>query len=159
MITKPYILSDYGAEKTAALVSIFKRAILAIDNKIYNIKQKHAWIGKRSLIDWHQRFIQTQPIIAYLNHTPVGFIEFDRQTGHIDCFYVDPNYQHKGIGTALFQHIYTLAKNNHLTALSATVSDTAYSFFLHHNFNAIERRHYQREEVSLLATEMLLSLK
>jgi putative acetyltransferase len=89
---------------------------------------------------WSARLAQTLPFVALAQgETIVGMAEVDGQ-GFIDYFYVHPQWQHQGIGSALLATLETEAARLNQVALEADVSITAKTFFLAHGFSILEEK-------------------
>ena len=145
------MVRNYQPQDSQALATIFKNAILALDNSIYSPRQKQAWLGNHSDEFWQSRFEQTKPLVAVLNDVVVGFIEFGFENGfgEIGCFYVEPSCQNQGVGQALFGKVLNVAKDNHVRQIQVYASHIAKVFFEKQGFRVIQKNSVERERVML----------
>ena len=143
------MVRNYQPQDSQELATIFKNAILAVDNSIYSPRQKQAWLGNHSDEFWQSRFEQTKPLVAEIDSNPVGFIEFDSLTGEIGCFYVEPSCQNQGVGQALFDKVLEMAKSNAVKEIRVFASHIAKPFFEKQGFRVIQKNSVERERVML----------
>jgi len=88
---------------------------------------------------WRTRLAEKQPFIAVTGNTIVGMAELE-ETGFINFFYVHPEFQNQGIGSALLSRLETEAININLSQLFSDVSITAKPFFERRGFCVTEAR-------------------
>ena len=141
------------------IVELYYHAVHAIDNKIYSEKQKVAWASKP--IDyqkWATRLQQIQPYVGLVNDKVIGFIEFEPD-GHIDCFYVDPDYQGLGYGRMLYQYVEKMALYQGVSSLYVEASYIAKPIFEHYGFDMVKKNHVMRNNVELINFSMRLNLR
>ena len=139
-------ISSYDSHQHIRLIEIFYTAVHHIDSKIYTVAQKNAWAPYPiNYAFWHDRFSMKKPWIAWFDHKVVGFIELD-DDGYIDCFYVDPQYQGKGIATCLYNQVFKIAIKRGLSRLYVQASYIAQPIFLHWGFQCIKRNAIQRRD-------------
>ncbi|MDX2370626.1 MAG: GNAT family N-acetyltransferase [Colwellia sp.] len=120
---------EYSSNRAKEVADVFHQAVHSIDNSIYSEEQKHAWAplpidyGK-----WKKRFEQKRPYLLLINDQVAGFIELELD-GHIDCTYVSPNFQRKGVASTLLKHAIASAKKLGLKQLYVEASIIAKPFF------------------------------
>jgi putative acetyltransferase len=108
MNTSPVIRS-YQHGDHAAIATIFCRAVHEIACKDYTPAQCAAWSDmKPNPEHWEKRCERKQPFVSVVNGEIAGFLELDPD-GHIDCAYVNPDFQRHGIMTGLVQHAIKVA--------------------------------------------------
>ena len=123
------------------LADIFSRAVQAIDDAVYSPEEKAAWLQDANhLLFWQQRLQTICPIVAEQDGKVVGFIEYQVEQGYIDCLYIDPLYQRRGIASVLLQHILQDAQQ-HQASLSVHASAVALAFFQQHGFTLHTQNH------------------
>lgn len=99
-----------------AIATIFSRAIHEIACEAYTPEQCAAWSDRKPNADhWKIRCELKRPFVfetdapsdgpsdAGINGQIAGFLELDPD-GHIDCAYVNPDFQRRGVMRALVDH-------------------------------------------------------
>jgi GNAT superfamily N-acetyltransferase len=87
-----------------AIAEIFSRAVHEIASHVYTQEQCDAWASREvNYGHWQRRCELKRPFVAEINGAIAGFLELDPD-GHIDCAYTNPDFQRRGIMTALVQH-------------------------------------------------------
>lgn len=92
---------EYSSNRAKEIADVFYQAVHSIDSSIYSEEQKRAWAP--SPIDyekWKKRLEIKRPYLLLINDHIAGFIELELD-GHIDCTYVLPNFQRKGVASTL----------------------------------------------------------
>ena len=96
MIIRQYQSSDCGE-----LAKLFYNIVHAIDPKYYTKEQKNVWAtGKIDLKKWDESFQTHDSLVAIDEGMIIGFGDISH-TGYLDRLYVHPNYQNKGVATAI----------------------------------------------------------
>ena len=72
--------------------------------------------------------IDTDIWMAIFGSRLAGFIEL-KDDGYIDCFYVHPDFQKRGIARKLYDHVLDLAQQKKLSQLSVDASKVAMPIF------------------------------
>jgi len=120
---------EYSSNKAKEIADLFYESVHAIDSSIYSDEQKDAWApmpidyGK-----WEKRLENKRPYVLVIKGKIAGFIELESD-GHIDCAYVSPRFQRKGVATNLLNHVMSVAKNFGLNQLYVEASIVAKPFF------------------------------
>jgi len=120
---------EYSSNRAEEIADVFYQAVHSIDSSIYSEKQKHAWAplpvdyGK-----WKKRLDQKRPYLLLINDQIAGFIELELD-GHIDCLYVSPKYQRKGLASTLLKHAISSAIKLGLHQIYVEASIVAKPFF------------------------------
>lgn len=126
---------------------LFFNTIRRINSRDYTPAQVQAWAPTIYNNDyWSQRFLKRQVLVAEDRNKIVGFAEYE-PSGHIDCFYVHHEYQHRGIGKALLQQIESELQKLNVHRLYAEVSITARPFFTGRGYAVIEERDAEYHDV------------
>ena len=121
---KPYS-SHYASE----ICDLFHSTIHAIDTDIYSKAEQEAWCPTPPDYQmWLKRLDKTQPWMAIFGSRLAGFIEL-KDDGYIDCFYVHPDFQKRGIARKLYDHVLDLAHQKKLSQLSVDASKVAMPIF------------------------------
>ena len=139
------IIRNYQPQDTHQIADLFHVSVHAIDSKIYSPAQKSAWAPRPpDYSRWYTRLVNTEPYVATLDNKIVGFAELELD-GHIDCFYVHPAHQRKGVAQSLFSRLLTDARTRGISRLYVEASKVAEPFFRKNGFvlvseNQVERR-------------------
>ena len=146
---------NYQTEDVGALAAIYYNTIHRINSQHYTEEQLDVWAPKSSLETegWAKKFSRTNPMIALVGETIVGFAEFE-PNGHIDCFYYHHEWIGKGVGSALMEEILKRAKASHIDQIFAEVSITAKPFFERHGFALIAEQKMVRNGIELTNFKM-----
>jgi ribosomal protein S18 acetylase RimI-like enzyme len=87
-----------------AIAEIFCRAVHEIACAAYTPEQCLAWSAREPNYDhWQRRCELKRPFVAIADGEVAGFLELDPD-GHIDCAYIHPKFQRRGIMTGLVAH-------------------------------------------------------
>lgn len=90
-----------------AIAEIFCTAVHEIASKDYTPEQCLAWSDREPNVEhWKRRCELKRPFVATIDSQIAGFLELDPD-GHIDCAYISPRFQRRGIMTQLVQHAVT----------------------------------------------------
>lgn len=104
MMIRPYQSGDHRA-----IAEIFCAAVHEIASEVYTTEQCLAWSDREPNYDhWEKRCGQKRPWVAVMEGEVAGFLELDPD-GHIDCAYIRPKFQRRGIMTRLVEHAVVLA--------------------------------------------------
>lgn len=119
---------NYQREDGEALANIYFNTIHQINIEHYTEEQVDAWAPRLESEGFAKKFSRTNPIVAVVEDTIVGFAEFE-QNGHIDCFFCHHEWIGKGVGSALMKEILKRAEAKHIDRIFSEVSLTAKPFF------------------------------
>ncbi len=87
-----------------AIAEIFPRAIHEIASQVYSPEQCLAWSSREPHYErWKIRCEFKRPFVAEIDGKIAGFLELDTN-GHIDCAYINPDFQRRGIMSQLVRH-------------------------------------------------------
>lgn len=143
-------LVPYAPELARTVTDLFHRAVHAVDPKLYSPEQQEAWAPTPPDYEfWQSRLKARQPLLAMDGDRLAGFIELESD-GHIDCFYVDPDYQHRGVGTQLYERIEKRARRAGVERLFVEASLLARPFFEKRGFRVLCRNEVCRNGQSLV---------
>lgn len=139
----------YYQGESRELAELFYAAVHQTAAEAYSDIQIAAWA--RLPIDysyWSDRCALKRPFIYDLDGQVAGFIEFDPD-GHIDCHYVLPRFNRRGIGGALLQHVIDLAGRLQIERVYVEASHLAKGLYLRHGFQVLHENDVQRNGVVL----------
>ena len=96
------MVRNYRVDDLAALVEVFNRAVREIAVSDYAPEQLAAWTpNSPDLCQWAQR-LSNETVFVYESKNCIsGFVAIE-SNGHLDLLYVHPEYQRRGIASALF---------------------------------------------------------
>jgi putative acetyltransferase len=125
----------YVAADLDAVVDIFQRAIREIACKHYDPDQIAAW----SEVDagaWAPHRLSRPAWIAEFGQDPAGFTDLEPD-GHLDMMFVHPDFQDRGVATALLNSVEGAARKQGLAEIFTEASITARPFFERRGFQFI----------------------
>jgi len=146
-------------DKAREIAELFHQSVHAIDPSIYSPEQKEAWAP--TPVDhkrWAERVKRKQPWIALIDGRVAGFMELDAD-GHIDCAYTHPDFQRRGVASALYAQLLAQARARNLTRLHVEASHLAKPFFERRGFALVRKNEVQRNGVLLVNFLMEKELK
>ncbi|MDF2183092.1 GNAT family N-acetyltransferase [Neptuniibacter sp. CAU 1671] len=121
---------------------------------MYTPAQKEAWAPSPvDYAQWRVRLSTKKPFVAIIDNQVVGFIELEAD-GHIDCTYTHPNFQGRGVASALYDYLLAAAKAAGLKRLYVEASLLAKPFFEHRGFVLVKQNEVRRNGVSLINFSM-----
>jgi putative acetyltransferase len=136
-VTTPPLIRDYRHGDHVAIATIFCRAVHEIACADYTPAQCAAWSGtKPNPAHWEKRCERKQPFVNVVNGAIAGFLELDPD-GHIDCAYVNPDFQRRGIMTGLVRHAIKVASALKLPRLYVEASIGARCLFERLGFHVL----------------------
>ncbi len=138
------VIRDYRSGDAAAIAQLFHAAVHRVAASAYSPAQCEAWAPTPpDMVFWETRLAETRPLVAEWQRQTVGFIEL-RPGGHIDCCYTDPDYQRRGIASALYRVLEESARSRGITRLTVEASLIARPFFSHLGFTVINQQSVER---------------
>lgn len=136
------------------VVDLFYRSVHSIDCQIYSAVERSAWAPlPPNYSVWAARISDKPLWIVQFEQTVVGFLELD-PTGYINCLYTHPDYQHKGVASALLKQAESVAERCGLPFLKVDASKVAQPLFLRHGYQLIRENRVQRNGVELINFRM-----
>jgi N-acetylglutamate synthase-like GNAT family acetyltransferase len=130
----------YQTGEEEAIWEIYFRATHETNSKDYHPDLLHRWAPEdKDMSEWRNRLAEMKPWIALIEDEIAGMAELEER-GFINYFYVLPEFQSRGIGSALLKKIESEATKMGLTSVFADVSLTAKSFFEQRGFVVTEAR-------------------
>lgn len=127
----------YDGAESETLLNIFTRSVREIASRDYSPAQIAAWAPETcDLQAFAARLAAKSTFIAEAEGCAAGFCDLE-DDGHIDLFFVHPDFQGRGVGWALMAHIQSRARSMGLSRLYAEVSITARPFFERSGFQVL----------------------
>lgn len=139
----------FRPEQLREVLSLFYHTIHTANAQDYTQQQLDAWAP--SVFDekaWLLRLADSMTLTALEGNAVLGFGNL--QNAHsLDCLYVRPEAQGKGIGSALLDALEEAAWKQGAGSLTAEVSITARPFFLFHGYQELRSQQVERHGVLL----------
>ncbi len=133
---------------------LFYNTVHTVNRRDYSPKQTRAWASpEKDVAPWEARQDSRLVFVAEQNAQIAGFAELEGN-GHIDCFYCHKDFQRQGIGTALLNHLVSIAEALEMSRLFADVSITALPFFSHHRFTVVTAQEVMHRGAAFLNYKM-----
>ena len=130
-------IRDYKDTDSEALAEIFSRAVRQIAKRDYSPAQIAAWAPEdRDMADFAARRSAKPTFVAEYDGKVAGFTDLDGE-GHIDMFYVSPDFHRRGIGSAMLRFVTARAQSERCKRLYGEVSITARPVFERHGFKVL----------------------
>ena len=133
-------IRSFRDEDSPHLHQLFFNTIRQINRRDYTEAQVIAWASDE--IDatyWLPRMQGLQPYVAEIEEQIVGYTDL-QDDGLIDHFFCHSDYQGKGVGRAMMQHVFAEAHKRKIKDLHSHVSITAQPFYSHMGFEVIEQQ-------------------
>ena len=141
-----------------AIAAIFCRAVHEIACADYTPAQCAAWSDtKPNPEHWEKRCERKQPFVNVEDGEIGGFLELDPD-GHIDCAYVNPDFQRRGIMTGLVKHAIEVATAMNLPRLYVEASIGARCLFERLGFKVLTSQEVVIGDQTLVNYKMELRL-
>jgi putative acetyltransferase len=130
-------IRDYQDTDCEALAEIFTRAVRQIARRDYSPAQIAAWAPETRDLDKFAALRSTRPtFVAEYKGQVAGFTDLNGE-GHIDMFYVNPDFQRRGVGSAMLRFVTARAQTERCKRLYGEVSITARPVFERHGFRVV----------------------
>jgi putative acetyltransferase len=130
-------IRDYRETDGAALADIFQRAVREIARKDYSPVQVMAWAPDApDTAVFAARRGAKPTFVAEYDGKLAGFTDLDGD-GHIDMFYVNPDFQRRGVASAMLRFLAERAQSEKRKRLHSEVSITARPVFERHGFKVL----------------------
>jgi len=130
-------IRDYRDADGAALTAIFQRAVREIARKDYSQVQLMAWAPDApDAAVFSARRSARPTFVAEYDGKLAGFTDLD-DDGHIDMFYVNPDFQRRGVASAMLRFLAERAQGLKHKRLHSEVSITARPVFERAGFKVL----------------------
>ncbi|MEM8954841.1 MAG: GNAT family N-acetyltransferase [Verrucomicrobiota bacterium] len=148
------MIRSYERGDHVAIAEIFSRAIHEIASRDYTAEQCAAWSERAPNPEhWEQRCERKRPFVYVVEDRVVGFCELDSD-GHIDCTYVHPDYERRGIASELVSHVLAVAAARELDRVYVEASICARPMFEKLGFATVEEQTVSIRGVGLINFRM-----
>jgi len=124
----------HAPEDCDTLATIYRRSIREVAAKDYTPEQIIAWAP--DILDMEKfaaKLVSRPTFVAEICGVVAGFTDLEPD-GHIDLFFMNPDFKRRGVARALLEHVIALARQQKMPRLYAEVSRTALTFFEMYGF-------------------------
>lgn len=137
-----------------AVAEIFTAAVHEIASQVYSPVQCLAWSAREVNYEhWRKRCELKRPFLGIVEGEIAGFLELDPD-GHIDCAYVNPKFQRRGVVSALVDHAVTTCFGLNIARVYVEASICARPMFEKCGFETISEFFVCVRDVRLLNYRM-----
>lgn len=134
------VIRRYQPGEENAIWDVYFRATHESNSRDYHPDLLNRWApADQDMAEWNDRCVQKNPFVAVTEDRIVGMAELE-QDGFVDYFYVNPDFQGRGIGSRMLARLESEARKMDLTRLTADVSLTAKEFFESRGFIVTEAK-------------------
>ncbi|MEZ9575352.1 GNAT family N-acetyltransferase [Vibrio sp. 10N.261.55.F4] len=142
-------IRNYQANDDKALWEIFFHTVRNVNVRDYSQQQVEAWAPSSfDFALWQKRMNGLQPFVAELDGCVVGYTDL-QPSGLIDHFFCHHEYQGKGVGKALMEHVFTVGRVRGVSRYFSEVSITARPFYEHLGFKVVNEQEVEMRGVKL----------
>nr|WP_244343900.1 MULTISPECIES: GNAT family N-acetyltransferase [unclassified Vibrio] len=128
---------------------IFFHTVRNVNVRDYSQQQVEAWAPSSfDFALWQKRMNGLQPFVAELDGCVVGYTDL-QPSGLIDHFFCHHEYQGKGVGKALMEHVFTVGRVRCISRYFSEVSITARPFYEHLGFKVVNEQEVEMRGVKL----------
>lgn len=132
------VIRDYIESDVEVLWDIFFNTIRNINCRDYSQAQVEAWASDLPNSKyWVKRMRGLSPFVAEIDGVIVGYTDL-QSDGLIDHFFCHHEYQGKGVGRALMNHVLKVGQSRGIGRYYSKVSITARPFYEHLGFSFVE---------------------
>lgn len=135
----------YKPSDLPEIAQLFYNTVHTVNAADYDDEQLDAWAdGNIDMEKWNKSLESSYSLVAEENGVIAGFGDID-ETGYLDRLYVHKDYQSRGIGTAICEHLESSARGK----ITTHASVTAKPFFLQRGYRVIKEQQVERRGVLL----------
>jgi len=133
-------IRDYREEDAPTLWAIHHYTIRNINVRDYSQAQIEAWAPDNfDLHVWQKRVDALNPFIATMDGVIVGYTDLQLD-GLIDHFFCHHEFQGRGVGKALMNHVFNVGKQKDIKRFYSHVSITARPFYERMGFSVAKEQ-------------------
>ena len=136
-MTTAFSIRPWAEADTEELAEVFRRSVREVAARDYRPKQIEAWAaapGETSA--WNERMRKRVVFVAEHEGRPIGFIQYE-PPDHIDMTYVHPEWQRRGVASALLTALEAEARKRNVLFLNVEASITSRPFFLARGYEVL----------------------
>ncbi len=137
MTTIPFEIRLAEPEDYEEMGEVFRRSIRDIASKDYDSQQIAAWSAHADDKPlWAERMCERMNFLAVDGGRILGFVQYELPD-HVDMTYVHPDYQRRGVATALLGELEKTARERDVKSLLVEASITARPFFERNRYKLV----------------------
>ena len=122
------------------LARLLQETVNIVGSEGHTETQAQSWTPNNlSRRDLEEFFMDRFTIVAEHNGKLIGVAQMD-DTGHINCFYCDPEFRRQGIGSQLFTVIEDFAQSKNISTIYTETSQEDLPFYLKMGFREVQRQ-------------------
>ena len=136
-MTDAFLIRRWTDADTEGLAEVFRRSVREVASRDYRPAQIEAWAaapGDTSA--WRERMQKCVVFVAEHGGSPIGFIQYE-PPDHIDLTYVHPEWQRRGVASALLAALEAEARRRNVLFLNVEASITSRPFFLARGYEVL----------------------
>ncbi|MFS1859781.1 GNAT family N-acetyltransferase [Vibrio lentus] len=142
-------IRNYQPNDNKALWEIYFHTVRNINVRDYSQEQVEAWAPSHFDSElWQKCLHRIQPFVAELDGCVVGYTDL-QPNGLIDHFFCHHEYQGKGVGRALMEHVFQIGSVRGVPRYFSEVSITARPFYEHLGFTVVNEQEVEMRGVKL----------
>ncbi|MDN2665616.1 GNAT family N-acetyltransferase [Vibrio sp. 14N.309.X.WAT.E.F5] len=142
-------IRNYQPNDNKALWEIYFHTVRNINVRDYSQEQVEAWAPSDFDSElWQKCLHRIQPFVAELDGRVVGYTDL-QPNGLIDHFFCHHEYQGKGVGRALMEHVFQIGSVRGVSRYFSEVSITARPFYEHLGFTVVNEQEVEMRGVKL----------
>lgn len=142
-------IRNYQPNDSKALWEIYFYTVRNINVRDYSQEQVEAWAPSDFDSElWQKCMNRIQPFVAELDDRVVGYTDL-QLSGLIDHFFCHHEYQGKGVGRALMEHVFEIGRIRGVYRYFSEVSITARPFYEHLGFTVVNEQEVEMRGVKL----------
>lgn len=150
LVINNVVIKSYEEKHLNEMYKLFKKTILNICIKDYNLEEVDAWINNVDLNIWDKKFRKNQTILIFFEDKLIGFGDIDSNS-YLDHLYVSYEFQNLGIGKMILNELIKDKIKDILTDASITSKE----FFKKQGFKVIEEQKVLISNINLINNKMI----
>lgn len=119
------IIREYNSSDCKSIINLFYKTVHTVNAKDYSKEQLDVWAtGQEKIAEWNKCFLNSYTVVVETDGRIIGFGNI-YGNGYLDKLYVDCNYQHCGVATAICNK---LERYGNIDSVEVHASVTAKTF-------------------------------
>ncbi len=152
-----WAIRDGSAVDAETCHAVYRDAVHNGTAPLYSAEQAEAWAPTGEPADWlGTRLADGRTWVADLDGEAIGFLTATH-AGHLDLFFVRPEWRRRGVSSELYDHMIVWARANRLSKMTTFASHLAKRFLERRGWAVVEMETAIRNGVALDRWKMHLS--